>query len=451
MHTIGPSRAGRLLARAALFAACAALLAPRARASDLDQFGFGARAIAMGNAFTALATDFSGTYYNPGALGAARTLSVGAGFSYAGYDLTFHGANPQDDSATARQQPLSAFTLGLSSPLGSGELLSRIVPGIGLLLPTRQLVGADIQTGPGLPEYFLYGSRRDKVAVLPAVAVKILPLGDIDQTLCIGFGATILADLTGKFTFDLSSAPNSAVSTDLKLSWDAAPNVGIFYWPLDWLSLGVAYRGELALKADLNVAIDLTGPGSNDFPLALEAVTLYQPQQLVGGIAIDPFSWLTLSFDVTWANWSAFKDPFVTIRPVVAQIDPHFKDTVTPRVGIEIEPVQGLAFRAGYYYQPTPIPAQTGTTTLIDLDKHVISGGVGWTYWTTHDVVKREGDHAEVVTADWDPFSVDVFFQWQHLVEQTVFKADPTTSPVGASYRAGGEVFNVGIQFTFRL
>lgn len=443
----------RSFGAAVAIAAAAALLARPARASDLDQFGFGARPIAMGNAFTALATDYTGAYYNPGALGAAEGHSFGAGFSYATYSLDFKGANPQFDRATSKQDALSAFTIGVSGPLlgDRDSFLNRFVPGVALFFPANQIVGADIQTGPGRPEYFLYGSRRDKISVLPALGFRILGGGPDEQTLSIGVGATILADLNGKFTFDLSSAPNSSVSTNLKLKWDAAPNFGIFYWPLDWLSMGLAYRGELALKANLKVQIDLTGSGSNDFPLDLEAVTLFQPQQIAGGFAIDPASWLTLSFDLTWANWSAFKDPFITIRPIVAQTDPHFKDTITPRMGVEVEPTKGLAFRAGYYYQPTPIPQQRGATNLIDLDKHVLSFGVGWTYWTPRDRVRREGEKLDIITEDKNPFSVDLFFQWHHLVGESVQKDDPATSAVGASYRASGEIFNFGLQITLRL
>lgn len=434
-------------------ALAASLGAPAsARASDLDQFGFGARPMAMGGAFTALASDFTGTYYNPGALGAAESVSVGGGFSYAAYDLEFRGEDPRFDDRVERQQPLSVITIGVSASLGEpGTFIHRITPALGVLIPTRQIVGVEAQTGPGRPEFFLYGSRRDKLGVLPAVAFKILPAGDIGQTLSIGVGATVLADINGEFRFDLDDTPDSSISTDLKLEYDVAPNVGVFWWPVDWLSFGLCYRGKLSLKADFDVDIELTGDDDPEFPLRLEAITLWQPQQVAIGLAVDPFDWMTLAFDVTWQDWSAFDDPFITLRPIVAQIDPDFEDVFVPRVGVEIEPVRWLAFRLGYYYQESPIPAQSGETTLVDLDKHVISFGIGWDWWTTREVIVREGDTLRLEEEEAHPLSVDAFFQWHHLLEDRVEKDDPASSPVGASYRASGEIFNIGIEASLKF
>lgn len=436
----------------ALFAAVALIAAPAA-ASDLDQFGFGARPISMGGAFTALATDFTAAYYNPAGLAISGGKDVGAGFSYAGYMLHFKGDDGRFDRSTERQQPLSAFTLGVAGSLDADResFFNRIALGLGLFFPARQIVGAEAQTGPGRPEFFLYGARRDKVGILPAVALRILPIGGIDQTLAIGAGATILADINGDFTFNLATAPASSVSTKLKLTYDVAPNVGIFWWPADWLSLGATYRGALGLKAQFDVVIDLDGDGVSDFPLDLEAITLYQPQQVAVGFAVDPAPWLTLALDVTWYNWSKFEDPFITIEPIVGQTDPNFKDIFVPRVGIELEPLGGLALRAGYFYEPSPVPKQDGKTTLVDNDKHVISFGVGWTYVTTEDRYRREEEEVKVEKVEARPFSIDLFFQWHHFVEQKVEKDDPSTSPVGASFRAGGDIFNGGFQVTLRF
>jgi nucleoid-associated protein YgaU len=56
--------------------------------ADFDDLGAGARAIGMGNAFTALADDVFGMYYNPAGLGLVKTGQVGAdlGKLYVGLD-----------------------------------------------------------------------------------------------------------------------------------------------------------------------------------------------------------------------------------------------------------------------------------------------------------------------------------------------------------------------------
>ena len=448
----------------AVAVAAVVLGAQAVRASDTDQFGFGAKPISMGNAFTALATDWTGAYYNPAAPAVGKTRTIGAGFSYATYDLTYKSETGSTSSGSdhdvARQAPLSALTFGISSPLSTdqSELLSRIVPGIGVFLPTRGIVGIDVETAPGSPQYFLYGTRRDKLAVMPFVSVRILPLdnpagqdGDHPEhpmTLALGGGATILSDISGHFTFDLSSTAARSVATDIKLAYTAAPNFGIYFWPLAGLSLGVTYRGKLALKADFDTQI-LVG-STNLFPLKIEAVTLFQPQQVAAGAAFDPVEWLTLALDVTWLNWSAYNDAFVTIRPVIPQADVKFSDIVIPRLGAEVRFDHGFAARAGYYFQPSPIGAQTGATNLVDNDKHVMSLGFGWTFWTERDRMVRDGEGAKLVKEEHDPVSIDAFFQWHHLLDQSVTK-DPGASPqTGSFFDSGGDVFNFGIQLTIR-
>jgi hypothetical protein len=437
-----------------LAAALLACAAGRAFASDTDQFGFGARPISMGNAFTALATDWTGAYYNPAAPAVAKSRTIGVGFSYGTYDLSYKSASPTlDDHAVERQAPLSAFTLGIASPLSTdqAEWLSRITAGIGLFLPTRGIVGVDVETAPGSPQFFLYGERRDKLSVMPFVSVRILPLdaqAGEGPTLAVGAGATVLADISGHFTFDLSATAARSVATDLKLAYDVAPNFGVFFWPLSYLSLGVAYRGELSLKADFDTQIIVDG--TNLFPLKIEAVTLFQPQQVAAGAAFDPADWLTLALDLTWANWSAYNDAFITIRPVIPQADVSFHDIVIPRIGAEARFDYGLAARAGYYYQPSPIGKQTGATNLVDNDAHVISFGFGWTYWTQRDRMVREGEGAKVVKDEYAPFTIDLFFQWHHLIDQHVDKTPGSSPQTGDAFESGGDVFNVGIQLTIR-
>jgi len=374
-----------------------------------------------------------------------------AGFSYADYNLEFRSQTGRYDHDASRITPLSAITLGIAASLSRepDEFLSRVAVSLGLFAPTRVIVGAEVETSPGTPQYFLYGERRDKLGVMPAVAFRILPLDpEGTQTLALGFGATILADVGGEFTFDLSTTAARSVAADLKLHHDVAPNVGLFYWPVPWLSIGLAYRGQLSLKAEFDVQIVVDG--TNLFPLELEAVTLYQPQQLAGGVAIDPLDWLTLALDVTWSNWSAYEDPFVTIRPIIPQADVEFEDIFVPRVGVEIEPLLGLALRTGYYYQASPLPSQAGSTNLVDLDKHVVSFGLGWTYWTTRSRVGRSGEEA-IVEETVSPFTFDAFFQWHHLLEERVEKDTASSPQTGSFYEAEGEIYNFGLQMTFRL
>jgi long-chain fatty acid transport protein len=434
-----------------------------ARANDLDEFGFGARPGAMASAYTALAGDWTAPYYNPAGVAVCRSLSLGIGYSYASYDVKFKSQVGGDqDRQASRVDPLSAVSGGMASTLGPPDtLMNRIGVGFALFFPTRHTLAVDWESSPGEPQYFLYGPRQDRMMMLPAAAFRIpLPGLEPEQTLAVGVGGNILVNVRGTQTFDLGTSTPSAVRTTVEANYDIAPNAGLYYIPADWLSFGVCYRGELSLGSKIGVDIDLAGNGTAAFPLDLEAVSFFQPQQVQGGFAVDPAEGLTLALDVTWKNWSAFHDPFLTIGTIIGQTDPHFRDTVTPRLGAEYEVTRGLAIRGGYHFQPSPIPDQKGPTNLVDLDEHVFSLGLGWTYWTTRAIEeKKDGRSSGLRPAEeapheepYRPISIDAFFQWHHLAGVRVEKDDPASSGgAGAFYEASGEVFDVGITLTVRI
>lgn len=441
--------------RLALAVALAAAASPRARASDLDEFGFGPRAIAMGGAYSALATDWTAPYYNPAGVAVPRSLGLGFGYSYGDYAFKYksQAADRGVDRRAERVDPLSAVSAGFVTSLGErGTLLGRVGVGFAMFVPTRHALSVDWETAPAEPQFWLYGKRENRMTMMPALALRLPLPGDLEetQTLAIGVGGNVLVNISGQQTFSLGTSSASQVKTGIDATYDLAPNVGLFYWPLDWLSFGVAYRGELSLGAKVNVVIDLTGNGQAAFPLDLEAISFFQPQEIQGGFAVDPVDWLTVSFDLTWKNWSAFKDPFLTVGTVIGQVDPKFKDTISPKLGLELDVTDALALRLGYFFEPSPIPPQRGPTNMVDLDKHVLSFGVGYTH--SAERPKPAAGGAPAATEPYRPLSVDVFFQWHHLVGERVTKSDPANSGgAGAQYEASGEIFNVGIALTIRL
>ncbi|MCI0636500.1 MAG: outer membrane protein transport protein [Actinobacteria bacterium] len=462
------------LALAAAFAGLILGAAPARAHTDLDTFGFGGRAPALGGAYTALASDYTATYYNPAGLVGTRDGSFGAGFSFADYGLEFDpdgGTASSDD--TERIEDLSALSFGVTKTFGQpGTFANRVSLGIGIFLPTRKVVGATVTTAPGEPRFFMYGEQRDKIAILPAAAFKIYE-GEDGHTLSIGAGLSALADIDGRFEINVFGNARPFV-VEQELEYDAAPIVGLFWWPLPWLSFGAAYRGELSLKAQIETPIDLDGDPATapDVQLDLEAITLFSPQQVQVGFAIDPLvpfdptlDWLTISVDVTYVAWSDFDDPFLVVDAGggagSAQVDPDFDDIFIPRLGIEIAPIKYLAVRLGYFFQPTPVPDQDVTganeTNILDADKHVVSFGVGIYVWSERDEVETgENGEKTVKTVPYTPFSVDLFVQY-HILEST--RTDKAPNPedgsfspiVGTGYDVEGSILNVGVFMNFRF
>jgi long-chain fatty acid transport protein len=104
---------------------------------------------------------------------------------------------------------------------------------------------------------------------------------------------------------------------------------------------------------------------------------------------------------VTNANLSVELPPGIPISippspKAVSILPPRFENRFVPHVGVEyVVPVAGslrtldgdpvprrlveIPIRAGYVYEQTPVPSQTGITNFIDTDRHTLSVGAGVT------------------------------------------------------------------------
>lgn len=159
--------------------------------------------------------------------------------------------------------------------------------------------------------------------------------------------------------------------------------VGVQYRPtlLPQLSVGAMWRSS--------VKLDFTGTGDFDSDPSVRAqlppdgaisTSLTLPQSLAGGVAFRPLEALELELDVVWMQWSKFQQLAITLPDQTQSVTPEqYKDTTTIRVGVEYKlPAQHAAVRAGYIYDPTPIPDTTVTAQLPDANRNVVT--LGGTY-----------------------------------------------------------------------
>jgi long-subunit fatty acid transport protein len=116
---------------------------------------------------------------------------------------------------------------------------------------------------------------------------------------------------------------------------------------------------------------------------------MYTPHKVALGAAIDLSPDLTVSAEVDWVGWSYFQGAVpqlkvlvqLAISPPLIEVlfpQPHFNDQWVPRIGAELRRhFRNLDFaaRIGYAYERSPVPEQTGLTSLADNDRHVLSFG----------------------------------------------------------------------------
>jgi len=411
-----------------------------------ESLGLGSRAVSMGGALTALADDFSATFYNPGGLAAADRSNVTVGGVWAKPWLYWweKGGPKQHPDLLAT----GAAYLGLTSNLSHLTGFRQLDPwtlGFCVYLPLERVLFTDIPPENTERRFLFYLDDTQVLALLAGLAWKITPW------LSVGLSGHFLADLRAPneavaeidlrtvFPYlaglgDLQKQVRPRIMRDAELK--VAPIVGLRVQPADWFLLGLTYHGKLygetvGTQDILLRFTDVSSPNSS-FQTAILAdihyVHYWNPNRISLGAALLSGP-LAVSLDLAWADWSDYLDP-MWYRP-----SPPFRDTWTPRLGLEYRFENRLVVRAGYAFQKSPVPEQTGSSNYMDCDRHVVSFGAGYTF---------PRGPARIL---WKkPLTVEASVQYLELVERTYRKSDPVR--YGGDLTLGGRMVHAGLSVT---
>lgn len=315
--------------------------------------------------------------------------------------------------------PLRRFVPSIGREVTFGGLV--MLPGSGAEIVQIDGVGPDSFTMPYL------GSRLKRLVAALSLGVEVLP-----STLAFGAGVSLLADISGSVVSSTPIAifdrnhPNapapptmSVASFHQTLSTDIAPIVGAIYRPLEWLTIGASWRGEMTLSLDFDVRagvyFDLGGvPIQADIPFHLRGGYFYIPGTLTLSIAARPHEMVVLYGDLTYAFTSDFSEHLpvtsFTVDPSAIgkngellalsklgnfrvtdspPVHADTRDTLIPRIGLEFKPVSWTNIRAGYSYHPSPLETDQGyRNMLLDAGFHQMGLGVSFDV-DTADVLTR--------------------------------------------------------------
>ncbi|MEO8702332.1 MAG: outer membrane protein transport protein, partial [Kofleriaceae bacterium] len=158
---------------------------------------------------------------------------------------------------------------------------------------------------------------------------------------------------------------------------------GAMYHPpaVPGLKFGAMYRSKVKIEfegdGDFDIADPFRGALPPDGPIT---ATVTLPQTVAGGVAYSPVKNLEIEANAVWINWKqTFADGDLTINLPggAATVQPQdYKNTVSYRLGVEYGlPAQKMALRAGFIYDPTPIPDNTVSARLPDIDRKNVTVG----------------------------------------------------------------------------
>jgi len=349
-------------------------LASAAHAGAFDVEGFGPEGVAESNARAARADDGTAAFYNPGGLGLGRGVRVSLAPTLGVSRLSAQGK-----------------TLPLADPFGialafdatipfEGPLKDRIRIGFaGYLPPTAAL---HLIAHPSDQPFFpYYDNRTQRLLLVPALAVRIL------DGLALGVGFNVLGGVSGpaSVTTGASGAPEPRL--DLDAATAVAVNAGVRFDPVPGLRLGFAFRQRFSAPAVVDSTAEIAG-----IPLSISVATrsaLFDPTTLVAAASVD-LGHAAVELDATYAVWSAYQGPWVTVHATLPGVDVGSalpadvaRDVVSLRgagtyrfdVGARSE----LVVRASGGFEPTMLKSgQQGTTNLVDGDK--LLAGLGATF-----------------------------------------------------------------------
>jgi len=407
-----------------------------AHASPQDLFGYGVRSSAMGMAGPASAEDYEAVFGSPALLAEARKKSLTIGFAFARHAL--RADTPNGGPLSLPTDEMKTIYIGAALPLPfGGALQDRVTFGVGFLDPVKFLVRGKILY-PERYQYPLVAPRVQSLAVLLGLGVRLW------DGVYVGVGYEALAAVVGQILIQTDPTGHVGARSDDQVVAAYAP-IASFACDLGQnFRVGATFRGELIGRFVINIKAQDLGVPLPDFNVA--GLAQYDPMQAgvelrwasMGNAAasISDSGWRGVVGVLArrWSKYPGPNEPTVLANPEYGTgsppIDAH--DTISPRVGIErsipLTPRAGMRLRAGYAYEPTPLPEQKGFENLLDSTRHVFTAGAG------------------LVLDDSFPIRLDVFAQ-VHLLESRTNTKDPDTAArTGESYvKAGGTIWTWGM------
>ncbi|MBT8385799.1 MAG: outer membrane protein transport protein [Ignavibacteria bacterium] len=326
----------------------------------------GSKAMALGNAFTAVVDDASAVYWNSAGMSFMEGTNFLLGSALIGPSTKFRGVTPSVDKSPMISQiflvPHFFVTHELSKSFSVG--LGASVPfGLGTLWQ-EDWIG----------RYLAVETELQTIAVPLVVSWKITDNfsisagGSYHHATVLIRQATSLAPFQGDAFIKLEGDESSAFGYNFSFMWK----------PLDVLSVGGSFKSEV----DFSFTGTAEPNGPNQVASALPSgdisAKLTTPLNIQGGIALRVMKQLQLSADFQWIGWSSYDTLAVDFS------DPAFDDLAEPRLyndtyiirfGVQYDISDELSLLGGVYYDKNPVDPENLSPSLPDSDRLGLSIG----------------------------------------------------------------------------
>ena len=397
--------------------------------------GIGARAIAMGGAFTAVADDVSALYYNPAGLAQIHGHHGHLEYLFVCPRTYVSEGNGPDNVLLDKETkaPMLGIVIDLSKAI---KLSRRIVVGWNGYFPDNFKSVYKVRYGTEYdPMYPLYGDGHadQTIALWTNGALEVFPW------LLVGAGFTLQihgsnvqlevgVDPQGRPVVDESRAR-------MDVTTEVYPMAGIMLKPISRLRLGFTWRKDVefivanGMQMEMKLVLEPNKTVPVPVTVNLPAQGHYRPMQYAFGASYQLREDLLLAADLTYYDWRPYRDD------ASRDLDSPMKEIVVPRCGLEYYLLKDLALRMGYSFQKSPLRQQPVGyhTNLLDNDVHSICSGIGY-LWNPFDLLPT-------------PIQWSVFYQAQLLVPRTFQNVHPGEPDL----RSSGTIHSFGFSIHFYM
>lgn len=391
--------------------------------ADLSyHFGLSPRAIGMGNAVSAVIDDYSAVYYNPAGLASSPENGFTLGYFYSTPRIKTRDA--QGIERLSFKDHTKAGVVGYRQNLKSifsEKWGKNIVVGLALAFP------GDFKTATLVQTKFYDQMQFPVFGRIPHMLVMSGGIGiELHRLLLVGAGMRYAVTYSAKditVLLKVLEGENIYKKIDVNAETEIQPIVGIVFRPWNSLRLAAVWRqgGAPVSLVGKGGGTAQIGPIELPIDLSLCFQDFFTPDEIAGAVAWAPSNRWLLAFELTYAKWSHYNDPYNQRPPG----DPFF-DILIPRFGLEAKVSQALKCQAGYYWQPSPVRDVQPATQYLDTEEHVFSFAVEYSL-----PVERFLEY---------PLRFHAYFQYQHMPRRTLSTVNGTTSVWGYTTNVGATV-----------
>ncbi|MFD2891853.1 OmpP1/FadL family transporter [Flavobacterium chuncheonense] len=391
----------------------------------------GQKQLAMGHTGVAVVNSAEVAFFNPAGmayLDKKFNISVGANGLFAKskfQNSEFNWTNSTDNFGT----PFSVYA--------TYKLTDWLTAGLAVYSPYGSAVEWD-QDWQGA--HLVNNIDLQAIFVQPSVSIRV------GEHFSIG-GGPIYATGSVEFNRNLSTNPVLSQSPDnlADVTLDAKGisawgyNVGFMFNPTDKMRLGMNYRSEIIMEArDGDATFNDVAPfAQGAFSNTQFDADLPLPAEFTTGLSYQVTDKWMLAFDYNYTLWNAYDALVVDFKNDVptSYNARNYKNSSTYRVGTQYEANDKFTFRAGWYFDESPVQDGYFAPETPRNDSMGFTGGL------TYQLNSKFGVDFSFLYLHFD----EVDNSYDHYVDPTAGTGE--TISFGGTYKS--VVFSPGIGITY--